>query len=162
MGSFSILTLALAFARNYEQLLAIRFLDGLALGGVLPVIWTLNTEYAPKRFRASIVTIIMLGYSLGGVVAGPIARLVLPRFDWPGVFVVGAAFSFVVTLLLIAALPESIRFLVAKSDCSADAARLLRQIGIAMPASGAQHPVRFLASEDAPRSAEPFRISRLF
>jgi MFS transporter, AAHS family, 4-hydroxybenzoate transporter len=50
--AFSVLTMAIAFSKSYEQLLALRFLDGIAIGGMLPLSWALNIEYAPKRFRS--------------------------------------------------------------------------------------------------------------
>jgi MFS transporter, AAHS family, 4-hydroxybenzoate transporter len=162
VGSFSVLTLALAFARSYQELLIIRFMDGVALGGALPVIWALNTEYAPKRLRARIITIIMLGYGFGGVAAGPIARAVLPRFDWPGVFVVGAALSFIVTLLLIPALPESIRFLIAKDGRFSEVERLLHRMKIALPHGTVEQPLRVVLGEESAKPSAPFRIARLF
>jgi AAHS family 4-hydroxybenzoate transporter-like MFS transporter len=70
--AFSVLTMAIAFSKSYEQLLALRFLDGIAIGGMLPLSWALNIEYAPKRFRSTIVTVVMVGYSLGTAVGGPV------------------------------------------------------------------------------------------
>ena len=32
---------------------------------MLPLAWALNIEYAPKRYRSTIVTVIMIGYSAG-------------------------------------------------------------------------------------------------
>ena len=36
-AAFGVLTMAIAFAGSYEQLLAFRFLDGIAIGGMLPL-----------------------------------------------------------------------------------------------------------------------------
>lgn len=43
----------------------LRFLNGFALGAMLPLCWALNIEFVPKRYRASVITIIMVGFSLG-------------------------------------------------------------------------------------------------
>ena len=32
-------------------LFLLRFIDGIPLGGMLPLAWALNIEYAPKRYR---------------------------------------------------------------------------------------------------------------
>ena len=55
-GAFSVLTVALATAQSYPQLLALRFLNGLALGGAIPLVWALNVEFVPRRSRATVAT----------------------------------------------------------------------------------------------------------
>jgi len=108
---FGVLTLAQAAARNYEQLMALRFIDGIALGGAVPLVWANSTEFVPKRYRATIVTLIMLGYGLGVGVSGPLSVVLIPRFGWSSVFWAGGALGLLATLLLYLALPESPRFL---------------------------------------------------
>ena len=162
-GAFSALTLALAFAWNYESLLALRFLNGLALGGAMPLIWALNMEYAPKRMRATIITVIMLGYGIGVMVAGPVARLILPRFDWPGVFILGGALSFVATLLLFFALPESLRFLTGRDGQHAAIHGILRRMKVAIPPMASpDEPARFILTDEAPPTGKRFHLSMLF
>jgi AAHS family 4-hydroxybenzoate transporter-like MFS transporter len=109
--SFGVLTLALAAARNYEQLMLLRFINGVALGGAIPLVWAYGTEFVPKRYRATVVTLIMLGYGLGVGVSGPLSVALIPRFGWSSVFWAGGALGLLVTLLLYRALPESARFL---------------------------------------------------
>ena len=70
--AFGILTTATAFAGTYEHLLILRFLDGVAIGGMLPLAWALNIEYVPNKMRSTVVTIIMVGYSVGTAIAGPV------------------------------------------------------------------------------------------
>ncbi len=91
---FGILTMCFALANSYWSLFLLRFIDGLPLGGMLPLAWALNIEYAPKRYRATIVTVIMMGYSLGTALGGPIAIWLIPMFGWKSVFVFGGAVSF--------------------------------------------------------------------
>src|SRR5205823_7824310 len=57
---FGVFVLVFALAGNYAELLVLRFVAGLFLGGVLPLAWALNTEFAPARFRSTSVTIIMV------------------------------------------------------------------------------------------------------
>ena len=56
-AAFGFLTLAFVLANSYASLLALRFLDGIAVGGMLPLAWALNIEYAPKRYRSTVVTV---------------------------------------------------------------------------------------------------------
>ncbi len=76
--TFGILTAATAFAGSYRALLVLRFVDGFAIGGMLPLAWALNIEFVPVRMRSTIVTIIMMGYSFGTAVAGPMRWLRRP------------------------------------------------------------------------------------
>ena len=158
-GSFSVLTLALASAQSYPQLLALRFLNGVALGGAMPLIWALNVEYVPRRMRATVVTLIMLGYGFGVAAAGPIARILLPRFDWPGVFVFGGCASAVATGLLFLTLPESLRFLTNRGDRGATISRILRRMKVDRAATP---ETRFVLSDEGPAVNQRFRAGMLF
>src|SRR6202050_2775961 len=87
--SFGILTAAVALSGSYHALLALRFLDGLALGGMLPLAWALNIEFVPSRMRSSVVTVIMMGFSLGSATAGPMTNWIAPHYGWQGVYLAG-------------------------------------------------------------------------
>jgi AAHS family 4-hydroxybenzoate transporter-like MFS transporter len=113
-GSFGLLSLLLAAAWDYPSLLILRFLGGLGMGGLLPLCWALNIEYVPRRFRATVVTVVMLGYTLGGSLGAPMTMWLAPQHGWQGVFVFGGVASLAVTLLLAFGLPESIRYLIVK------------------------------------------------
>ncbi|RIV86331.1 MFS transporter [Aurantiacibacter xanthus] len=109
--AFALLTIAMGFAPSYEWLVVLRFFDGIAIGAVIPIAWALNSEYVPRRMRATVVTIIMVGYSIGISGAGPITVLLEPTVGWRGLFIVGGAGSLVAATILFFALPESIRWL---------------------------------------------------
>jgi AAHS family 4-hydroxybenzoate transporter-like MFS transporter len=125
---FGVLTLLLATAATYWQLLILRVLNGLALGGALPLIWALSIEYVATRYRATIVTLIMLGYGIGVSAAGPISVALTPMFGWQSVFVFGGLASLVSAFLLWRALPESLRFLATRSQDHARMARIVRRL----------------------------------
>jgi AAHS family 4-hydroxybenzoate transporter-like MFS transporter len=123
---FGALTLLLATADSYWELVVIRFANGLALGGALPLIWALSVEYVAARYRATVVTLIMLGYGIGVSAAGPIAIQLIPRFGWQSVFIFGGVASLLAALLLWRALPESLRFLATRPHDNARMARIVR------------------------------------
>jgi MFS transporter, AAHS family, 4-hydroxybenzoate transporter len=125
---FGVLTLLLATADSYWELLVIRFANGLALGGALPLIWALSVEYVATRYRATIVTLIMLGYGIGVSAAGPIAVELIPVFGWQSVFIFGGVASLAAAFLLWRALPESLRFLAARRNDNARMARIVRKL----------------------------------
>jgi len=113
-GAFGFLTLGFFLAHGYWSLFVLRLIDGIPLGGMLPLAWALNIEYAPKRYRATIVTVIMIGYSLGTALGGPVAIWLIPKFGWKAVFLFGGVAAILSAGVLFALLPESIRFLTSK------------------------------------------------
>jgi MFS transporter, AAHS family, 4-hydroxybenzoate transporter len=114
-ASFAVLTLALAQSGNYAELLALRLLDGIAIGGLLPLCWALNIEYVPRRYRSTVVTVIMLGYTFGNSFGGPLTIWLTPVYGWRSVFIFGGCAALVATGLLLLFLPESIKFLAIKN-----------------------------------------------
>ncbi len=79
-----------ARATSLEELVILRFLTGLGLGGAIPNAIALACEYAPKRLVATVVGVIMAGMPLGQVLSGQASALLLPtRLGWRAVFYVG-------------------------------------------------------------------------
>ena len=155
---FGILTMCFALANSYWSLFSLRFIDGLPLGGMLPLAWALNIEYAPKRYRATIVTVIMMGYSLGTALGGPIAIWLIPKFGWKSVFVLGGAFSLLCAGILFAILPESIRFLASKGLGAGRIAPIVRRIA---PAKLIPADATFVVTDES-QSNKRFKPSLLF
>ena len=157
---FSFLTFALAFANSLTTLIVLRFVAGLALGGAIPLLWTLNVEFAPKRLRATVITLIMLGYGFGTAFAGPISTIILPRWDWPGLFVFGGVISLIAVGILIAWLPESLRTLAARPDSADAITRVLRRMGVEPPTD--PEAIRILREGPPQQSRRGLNLKGLF
>jgi len=126
--SFAVLTFITGFVQDYAQLLFLRFFDGFAIGGMLPLAWALNIEFVPQRMRATVVSLVMLGYSMGTAVAAPITNALAPKFGWSAVYFAGGGGTLVCAALLFLFLPESIRFLSAKGQRPDVIARILNRM----------------------------------
>lgn len=111
----AVFTTVVGFASTPDQLIALRFISGLAIGGLLAPVWALSIESMPKSMRATSVTVIMMGFSFGGASAAPIANWVAPVLGWQGIFWVCGAMTGVFALILLYTLPESARWMVAKN-----------------------------------------------
>ena len=111
----AVLTFFTGFAPNPEMVILLRFLGGLSIGGLLAPAWSLNIESMPDGMKATSVTIIMLGFSVGGAVAGQVTNFVAPKFGWEGVFFVSGLATGVLAAILQFTLPESTRWMVAKN-----------------------------------------------
>ena len=107
-GSFSLLT---PQADTVGELVALRFLTGLGLGGAMPNVVALASEYAPKRLQPILVTLIFVGMGGGAVLASLVGGALIPIWGWRSVFYVGGILPITLALLLIKLLPESVRFL---------------------------------------------------
>ena len=156
--SFGFLTLLFALAGSYEALLALRFFNGFALGAMLPLCWALNIEFVPKRYRSTVVTIIMVGFSLGGAMAGPLSVWLAPRSGWQSVFVLGGVTTLASSVLLLFTLPESVRFLVSKQRRPEQVARILRRLD---PGLEVAPNDRYILGDEVDLGAYSFRISQL-
>ena len=155
---FGILTIGLAFAKTYPQLLAMRFVDGLAIGGMLPLAWALNIEFVPKHMRALVVTIIMMGYSLGSAIGGPLTNLIAPTHGWQGVYIVGGVGSLLSATALLVFLPESVRFLVARGRRPDVVAATLKRIE---PTLDVRADDRFVLADET-KATRNFTVGQLF
>jgi AAHS family 4-hydroxybenzoate transporter-like MFS transporter len=111
---FGIFTILSALATDLTQLLYWRVLAGIGLGCAVPNAIVLLSEYWPASARATSVTLIYVGYTVGSALGGVIAAYLIPAYGWQSVFVVGGVAPLVVVALLATALPESIKFLVVR------------------------------------------------
>lgn len=125
---YGLFSLAAAAAQSVDQLMALRFLTGLGLGGLLPNVVALNTEFAPKRLRAAFVIIVFFGMPLGGALPGPIAAHLVPLFGWPVIFLIGGAAPLLIGVLLLWVMPESIKYLLLHAHRRDEALRVLRRL----------------------------------
>ena len=157
--TFSMLTLLLALSDRYWELVLVRFLNGVALGGALPLTWALGVEYVPTRYRATAVTLIMLGYGIGVAAAGPISVALLPRFGWQSIFVFGGLASLLATGALWAYLPESLRFLAAQG---ADNERLARVVRWFDPKRNDPQDAQYVLASVAPLERQSWGPAPLF
>jgi AAHS family 4-hydroxybenzoate transporter-like MFS transporter len=96
LAAAGVATLLCSQAHSLGVFAALRFLTGLALGGLLAAIVPLVAEHFPPQQRSAAVTVMFIGYPLGAVVGGAITALLIV-YGWRNLFL-GAG---VVTLLLV-------------------------------------------------------------
>src|SRR5215212_8026446 len=102
---FGIGSLLTATASTIEGLSAYRLLTGLGMGGAMPNAIALTSEFMPSRYRATAVTAMMCGFSLGAAVGGFVAAELIPHFGWRAVFVAGGAVPLVIAMMAWVVLP---------------------------------------------------------
>jgi AAHS family 4-hydroxybenzoate transporter-like MFS transporter len=109
---FSALTLVTARANSIPELLVIRIIAGIGLGGIMPNAMALVGEYSPARIRVTVMMIVSTGFTAGAAIGGFVAAGLIPSFGWRSVFYFGGVIPLIIALLMFFWLPESLQFLV--------------------------------------------------
>jgi MFS transporter, putative metabolite:H+ symporter len=107
---FSVMSLVCAFAFDYWSLLVLRAIQGIGLGGEVPVAAVFISELAKAKGRGRFVLLYELVFPIGLVAASLVGLWVVPRLGWQYMFAIGALPG-LLALLLRRLLPESPRWL---------------------------------------------------
>src|SRR5579863_5285647 len=145
---FSALTFMTARADSVDQLLILRFLGGLGLGGIMPNAMALVGEYSPTKARVTAMMVVSNGFTLGAAFGGPVAAYLIPRYGWPGVFYFGAITPLVIAVLMLFLLPESLQFLALRGRDKTQIARWLKRVD---PSVTAGPTTEYVIPEDKKR-----------
>lgn len=121
LALFGVFSLAGAFAQSLEQIVILRFLIGLGMGGATPALLALTAEYSPKSRRGTFMTLVLLGLPGGALLGGLMAAAWLPVMGWRGIFLAGGVLPLAMVLVCSKILSESPIFLAAKGTSAADA-----------------------------------------
>lgn len=100
-----------ALSTNEIQLGICRFFTGVAIGGLVASLPVVVAEFAPKRRRGTMIALYTTGLPLGGVIGAIVASALLASYGWRASFAVGACVTFLLFLVALFAMPESIDFL---------------------------------------------------
>ncbi|HEX8480240.1 MAG TPA: MFS transporter [Telluria sp.] len=117
-----------AFSAGLEQLVILRFVTGIGLGAAMPNAVTLMSEFCPDARRSFITNAMFCGFPLGAACGGFLAAWIIPQWGWRYVLAVGGIAPLVLLVVMVFALPESVRYMVAKSAPAARIGAVLRRI----------------------------------
>lgn len=149
---------ASSFSQNYEFFMLFRFLNGAALGGSGPVIWSYFAEFQPKSKRGAMLSSMAGFWTLGNLFVAGLAWLIIPKEigyhsdtfvynSWRIFLLICALPSFVVGGMLFL-LPESPKFLLTqgRTEEAMEIFRKIYQINTGNDPS--TYPVRHLIMDD--------------
>ncbi|PLS18629.1 aromatic acid/H+ symport family MFS transporter [Bacillus sp. M6-12] len=110
---FSFFTMLSGFANGPALFITCRVIAGIGLGGVMPNVIALTTEFAPKHIRSALVSFVFCGYSVGAILAALTSRSLLPTVGWEPIYwLAGIPLLFIP--FIIKSVPESVGFLIQK------------------------------------------------
>lgn len=110
---FSVFTAAAGFTKDPISFSVVRFIAGLGIGGVLPVIVAQMVEYSPKKIRSLMTALMTSGYALGGILAAVLGKQLIGEYGWQAVFIAAGVPVLLVPFIL-KLVPESMTYLIAQ------------------------------------------------
>jgi MFS family permease len=99
-----------ALARDFAELLSLRVLTGIGIGGTIASVAVIVSECAPDALRGTALAVYATGYSIGATIGGALAAYAIPRYGWRAAFVIGGTLSLLMWPLAWRKLPESLEF----------------------------------------------------
>jgi len=156
---FSLMSFACVLAQNYPTLLTLRFLQGIGLGGEVPIANTYINEFAKSTQRGRFVLLQQLMFPIGLTTVALVGTFVVPNLGWQWMFVLGGL-PVLLALPMIRVLPESPRWLASRGR-DEDADRVMTRIEALVSAQGAR-PLPPIPTDVAPAVACSSRFRELF
>lgn len=156
---FTLGALACAAAQSYDMLLWLRFLQGIGLGGEIPLMAAYVNEFAHAKGRGRFSLSVQVLFSTGLFVVAIVSVYVVPHWGWQWMFIIGAIPG-LLAIPMRTVLPESPRWLASKGRYG-EADNALTRIetiaardGKAIPALPADLP---MVAQARPRIADLFK-----
>jgi AAHS family 3-hydroxyphenylpropionic acid transporter len=115
LAAFGTFSLATAATTSLGDLLAVRLLAGVGLGGAFPTLVALSAEAVAAESRARLVTRVTCGFALGAASCGVAAA----GLGWRGIFYVGGLAPLALAAVMAGGMSESRAFLAARDGASA-------------------------------------------
>ena len=141
----SVMSLGCAMAPGFAVLLVCRFVQGVGVGGEMPVAAVYINELSKARGRGRFFLLYEMLFPIGLMVTGQIGAVLVPMFGWQVMFLIGGIPGLIITWLLMR-LPESPRWLISKHRF-AEAESIVREMEAhshrpALPAPACPEPGR--------------------
>jgi benzoate transport len=117
LGCLIVMTIGMLLATtasNIIQLSVWRVVVGLGIGGILACINAVVAEFTNIKHRGLCISIMVIGYPLGGTLGGMLASDLLQTHDWRAIFYFGALITGFLIPAVYFFVPESIHWLTQK------------------------------------------------
>ncbi|MCM3238602.1 aromatic acid/H+ symport family MFS transporter [Heyndrickxia oleronia] len=153
---FSVATILTGFVTGPTQFSILRLIAGIGLGGLMPNVIALMTEYSPKSIRGILVATMYCGYAIGGILVSLMGIFVLPDFGWRVLFW-SAGVPLLFLPLFIKYFPESMSFYILRKQ-NAKLCDILNRVD---PGQNYSENDEFQFEEEKER-AKGFPVKKLF
>ena len=127
----SVMSLACILAGSFPALLVLRFVQGIGVGGEMPVAAVYVNELSRAHGRGRFFLLYEMIFPVGLMLTGQIGALVVPTLGWQVMFVIGGVPGLVIAAMLLT-LRESPRWLIGRGRL-AEAEAIIREIEASAP-----------------------------
>jgi putative MFS transporter len=107
----SVMSVACALAGNFPALLVLRLVQGIGVGGEMPVAAVYINELSKAHGRGKFFLLYEMIFPIGLMMTGQIGAIVVPTLGWQAMFLIGGIPGLVIAVLLLR-LRESPRWLI--------------------------------------------------
>jgi putative MFS transporter len=137
---YSLMSILCALSWNVPSLLAFRTIQGIGLGGEVPVAAAYINEISRAKGRGRFFLLYELIFPIGLVGASLLGFWLVPRFGWRTMFLIGGLPAILVLVLFVGnILPESPRWLISKGRFD-EAEQIVEEMESAARSGGAEIP----------------------
>ena len=160
---FSVFSLTTVFVTSLNELMFVRFLTGLGLGGAVPTSLALVSEYSPTKYKALAITAMFSAFPFGGFIGGLAASFLILHYGWQSVFLLGGIAPALACVALVLWVPESIQYLAVRGK-KRQLDRILRKFAPDVDSVRIEAPMETGRSQPVIRqmlAAEQLRITLL-
>ncbi|HEX5280159.1 MAG TPA: MFS transporter [Micropepsaceae bacterium] len=152
----AVVSLACAFTGNFAQMFVCRLVQGIGVGGEMPVAATYINELSRARGRGRFFMLYQLIFPIGFLAAAVMGAQLVPLYGWNVLFIIGTVPGVIITFL-VSRLPESPRWLIRRGRL-AEAEAIIGSLESSTPE---RNPVAAQPAEVA-RAGRSSRWSELF
>jgi MFS transporter, AAHS family, 4-hydroxybenzoate transporter len=154
IGIFGVVS---GYCTTPTALIVTRFIAGIGMSGALAVTVAAVNEFAPRRLRATFVTIVFSGTTIGSGLPGLVAPSLMAAYGWQSLFFLGGLVPILLAVAVFLFLPETPKFLCLHAERHAGLAKLLQRIE---PQQQIPADAKFVLSGEPPRASSS--IAQLF
>src|SRR5580692_1101964 len=122
----AVMSLACALAQNFGALVTYRMVQGIGIGGEMPVAAAYVSELSPAHRRGKFFLLYEMIFPIGLMATGQVGAWLVPLWGWQAMFLIGGLPCLVICVLL-ARLPESPRWLISQGRLR-EAEEIVRQV----------------------------------
>ncbi len=113
---------------NYPTMLAMRFLTGLGIGGILPTMAATAAEFSNDKYRDFNVGLVQAGWPIGAIFTGLLCAKYLPLYGWQNAFLLAGCIAFLMWLMVFFFMSDSLEFMLENQASQAQLAKLMNRM----------------------------------
>lgn len=102
------------FCESYSQLLLLRLITGLGIGGILPAMAATASEFSNIKNRDFNVGLVQAGWPVGAIFTGLFCAYTIPEYGWRYAFLFAGIVSFFMLIAVVLFMTDSLDYLVKK------------------------------------------------